>query len=100
MAMDEIPRAELSALREQIDAADAELIALLGRRFRLTDQVGRLKARHRLDAVDPAREQSQMERIRELAVAAGVAPALAQKLLRLVIDEVVGNHRAIRSDGR
>lgn len=94
--MSETFRAQLSALRVQIDAVDEQLIALLGQRFRLTDQVGQLKARHQQGAVDPAREQSQMERIRELAVAAGVAPALAENLLRAVIDEVVENHRAIR----
>ena len=97
MADREAVSAELTALRAQIDALDEQLIALLGRRFQFTDQVGELKARYQLDAVDPAREHSQMERIRERAVAAGVAPALAQRLLRLVIDEVVEKHRAIRN---
>ena len=93
--MNETIAAELTALRGQIDAVDEQLMVLLGRRFRLTDQVGELKARYRLDAVDPAREHSQMERIRALAVAAGVAPALATTLLRLVIDEVVDRHHTI-----
>lgn len=92
--------AELAALRAQIDAVDEQWIALLGRRFQLTDQVGRLKAAHRLDAADPTREQNQMERIRELAAAAGVAPTLAEQLLRRVIDAVVDNHRAIRAAAR
>ena len=95
MEIDPSVTAELAALRVQIDLADEQLIALLGRRFQLTDQVGRLKHRHGMVAVDPAREQRQMERIRALAEQAGVAPNLAARLLREVIDEVVENHRRI-----
>lgn len=98
MHIDEAVTAELAALRAQIDRTDEQLIELLARRFRCTDQVGQLKYRHRLTAVDPLREQQQMARIRQLADAAGVAPALAEQLLRAVIDTVVDNHRRIGAD--
>ena len=46
------PPAELLAAREQIDAIDRELVALLGKRFESTHQVGLLKASQALAPVD------------------------------------------------
>ena len=66
----ELPQAYLDALfgyRQELDALDAELVALLAARFAVTRQVGTLKAAHGAAAADPAREDAQLERLSALS---------------------------------
>ena len=46
---------ELARLRASIDNIDAAVVHMLAERFKCTQQVGRLKAEHRLPPADPAR---------------------------------------------
>jgi monofunctional chorismate mutase len=84
---------ELQSLRTEIDEIDEKLVDLLASRFRLTSQVGRLKALHGLEAVDPEREAAQAKRFRELAQRRDLNPDLVNRVFRSVIDEVVKNHK-------
>jgi chorismate mutase len=84
---------EIDTLREKIDDIDAQWVALLGERFKVTAEIGRIKARDNLSSVDPGREAKQMERIENLALESGFEPDLARQILRLVIDEAVRNHK-------
>ena len=59
--------AELARLRGSIDNIDAALVYLLAERFKATQQVGVLKATTGLPPSDPAREEQQVARLRELA---------------------------------
>ena len=59
--------AELLRLRGSIDNMDAALIHLLAERFKITQQVGHLKAEYGLPPADPAREAQQIARLRSLA---------------------------------
>ncbi|KOF52530.1 chorismate mutase [Achromobacter sp. DMS1] len=88
--------ADLAALRAEIDEIDQQIILLLGVRFRCTDQLGEIKHTHGLDLVDPKREAHQVARIRRLAEEAGVPPALAETILREIIDTVVDAHARLR----
>lgn len=90
----EIP-AELIRLRASIDNLDAALVHLLAERFRCTQQVGVLKATVGLPPSDPAREEQQMTRLRELAAEAGLDPVFAEKVLGFIIAEVIRNHGTI-----
>ncbi|MNS56197.1 T-protein [compost metagenome] len=96
MANNESPKAELASLRAEIDEIDQQIMLLLGVRFRCTDMLGELKTNHGMDLLDPVRESQQVERIRRLAEEAGVPPALAETILREVIDTVVDNHTRLR----
>ncbi len=87
---------QLLKLREQLDKIDTQLITLLGERFKITQKVGELKRTTNLPPQDPSREARQMERIQQLANEAGVDPTLAQNILRLVIDKVIDDHKALR----
>lgn len=89
---------ELEALRAEIDEIDAQIVALLASRFRITSKVGQLKARHALDPVDPDREAAQEARFRALAQANGLKPELVLRIFRSVIEEVVSNHRTQASN--
>ena len=86
---------ELEALRQEIDAIDARMVALIGERFVCTDKVGHLKSTFRLPAVDAAREARQMARFEALAHEHGVRPELVQRLFRIIVDEVVDNHKQL-----
>jgi chorismate mutase len=104
--LDDDVRAELLALRESIDNIDAALVHMLAERFKCTQRVGSLKAAHQLPAADPAREARQIARLRQLAEAARLDPAFAEKLLNFIIAEVIrhhetlaGNANAMTSDG-
>lgn len=89
------PIAELTRLRGSIDNIDAALVHLLAERFRCTQQVGVLKATLGLPPSDPAREEQQMARLRNLAHDAGLDPVFAEKVLAFIIAEVIRNHGTI-----
>ena len=87
--------AELARLRDSIDNMDAALVHLLAERFKITQQVGLLKARHGLPPADPAREARQIARLRSLAEQAKLDPEFAEKFLSFVVAEVVRHHEAL-----
>jgi chorismate mutase len=87
---------ELLQLRDSIDSIDAEIIAALARRFAVTEQVGRLKARHDLESVDPVREQEKLQRLRSQAEQHGMNADFVRSLFQQIFDEVVKNHRQLR----
>jgi chorismate mutase len=93
--IDENVRAELNRLRESIDNIDAAVVHMLAERFKCTQQVGHLKARHHLPPADPDRESRQIERLRQLAQRAKLDPAFAEKLLNFIIAEVIRHHETI-----
>jgi chorismate mutase len=87
---------ELVAIRDSIDNIDAALIHVLAERFRCTQKVGLLKAKHDLPSSDPEREARQVARLRELAEDAKLDPDFAEKFLAFIIREVIRHHEAAR----
>ncbi|KQZ11795.1 chorismate mutase [Microbacterium sp. Root53] len=90
----ETPEQTLQRLRASIDNIDAALVYLLAERFRATQQVGQLKARHAMPASDPGREEQQVARLRTLAEAAHLDPEFAEKWFNFVVAEVIRHHVA------
>jgi chorismate mutase len=95
-SVEESVATELGRLRESIDNMDAALVHLLAERFKITQQVGELKAAHGMPPADPARESQQIARLRALAVEAKLDPEFAEKFLTFVVAEVVRHHEAAR----
>lgn len=88
--------AQLKRYRKSIDNLDAALIHLIAERFRLTRQVGELKATHDLPPGDPGREAAMIEHLRELAGNAELDPDFAEALIRFIIQEVIQHHKQLR----
>ncbi|GAA2098069.1 chorismate mutase [Microlunatus panaciterrae] len=95
MAVSDDVTGELNRLRDSIDNMDAALVHLLAERFKITQQVGVLKAEHGLPPADPAREARQIARLRALALEAKLDPEFAEKFLNFVVAEVVRHHQSI-----
>ena len=55
---------ELNALRDQIDAVDQQLVALLAQRLALVAEVGEVKSRHGLPIYAPDREAAMLAKRR------------------------------------
>lgn len=91
------PHDQLLDLRASIDNLDAAIVHLLAERFKCTQQVGRLKAKHGLAATDPQREAAQISRLRSLAEEARLDPAFAETFITFIIDEVVRHHRKLQA---
>ena len=86
----------LADLRAQIDDVDAELVALIGRRFGLTRQVGVVKAEQGLPSRDEARESHQRLRLALLAEEQGIDAATVLRVYDAVANRVVEEHEAMR----
>ena len=96
MSEDSVP-AELLEVRQKIDAIDAQLVEILAARFELTHQVGLLKASQQLDALDSGREAEKLARLREMCADNGLNPDLVTELFSKIMQEVVKNHRKLRT---
>jgi chorismate mutase len=86
----------LRRYRDSIDNIDAALVFMLAERFKITQAVGEFKAKSELPPADPAREERQIERLRQLARDAKLDPDFTEKFLRFIIDEVIRHHQQIR----
>jgi len=86
----------LAEQRGHIDNLDAILVYTLAERFKATQTVGRLKARHALPPSDPAREDKQIARLQKLAEDSGLDPEFAKKFLAFIISEVIRHHEQFK----
>lgn len=81
---------ELSTLRLQIDALDAQLLALLAQRAALVQRAWDCKRAGGIERLDPQREQEIADRLAAQAVALGLEPAT----VRRIFAQIIGTGRA------
>jgi len=76
---------ELEALRQNIDAIDHEMVALLKARQEQVDRVLTLKRTHGLPVYHPAREENLISEKRRTARAVGLDPDFLEDLFRRIL---------------
>jgi isochorismate pyruvate lyase len=75
----------MAPYRERIDALDAQIVALLGKRFDVIHEVAVFKAQHGIHPIQPARIEEVVQHARAQAEKSGVNPDLIEKLYRVII---------------
>lgn len=90
--------AEILALRSTIDNIDAALVHLLAERFKTTQRVGELKAQGGLPPADPQRDRQQIERLKSIALGAGLDPGFAEQFRDFIVSEVIRHHERIAAE--
>lgn len=85
----------LQDFRTNLDNIDRALVYLLAERFFVTHKVGLYKKSNGLPAVDAKREQAILADVRSRAENSGLDPEFAERLFRLIMDEVVKDHKLL-----
>ncbi|MEO9168593.1 MAG: chorismate mutase [Aestuariivirga sp.] len=80
---------ELSEIRKAIDGIDGALITLFAKRFAEVNKVVKVKQKHDLPAAIPARIEEIVLKIRADATKQGFPPDVAEKIWRLLINEMI-----------
>jgi chorismate mutase/prephenate dehydrogenase len=80
----------LDLLRAELSSVDEQLIALVARRQHLSLEIGRTKRTLGMGTRDFAREKVVLDMARGRAVAAGVPPSLAERLMLALIEASLG----------
>ena len=76
----------LSELRSELDAVDADLIAAIARRQALVAEIGRWKHAQGKQLRDFQREREVIAHVRQRAEKAGLDPAIAEQVMKLLIE--------------
>ncbi len=93
------PPANLSEVRQAIDAIDSELIILLAKRQYFVEQAGLLKPKNNAIAVaDPERVSQVIADRRCKAELAGLSPDVAEAVWRSMIDAFIRLELGVNQD--
>ena len=76
----------LPQLRTEIDALDAQIVALLANRFGVASQVAEVKQREGIAVRLPDRIETVLDRVAELAKKNGTEPEAIRAIYRTVIE--------------
>ena len=76
----------LSELRSELDAVDADLITAIARRQALVAEIGRWKHAQGKQLRDFQREREVIAHVRQRAEKAGLDPAIAEQVMKLLIE--------------
>jgi chorismate mutase len=90
---------ELTLLRQEIDDLDDQIVELLSKRFGITNEIGRLKAKHSTPALDQDRENRVISRLGEKALSLSLNPELVASIFSSILAEVVSEHNKLLKQG-
>lgn len=79
----------LRQLRKQVDEIDNELLEVLAKRMRVTDEIGQFKKEHRMPVIQAGRYDDLMSRRVSLAQEMGMSPEFMRKILAAIHEESV-----------
>src|SRR5436190_12521614 len=90
--------AELSSLRDRIDAVDRQIIGLLAERMAIVGEVALAKLEAASPLRDRGREDLLLVKLREYATAAGLDPHQIERLYRVVMEISIAHQEATLRD--
>ena len=93
----EIPN--MAALRAEIDAQDARIVALLADRARLIDLAAQLKPAEHMPARIAARVEEVVANAKAEAVARGLDPELVEGIWRAIVDWSIAREEKVLGKG-
>ena len=76
---------KLNDLRREIDVMDEKLVQLLAARFRLANEIGKIKNQHGMPVINFEREKEVFDHIREIAVKEGLETESLEPVFRQII---------------
>jgi isochorismate pyruvate lyase len=85
----------LANLRDEIDAVDAELVALIQKRFEIADRVIEVKRANGIAAALPDRIEQVVQNVLKNAKDTKVPPQTIEKLWRTLIAETIAYEEKI-----
>ncbi len=87
---------KLADLRRSVEDLDAAMVLLLAERFRITEEVGILKARAGLAPEDKDRERQMLGRYRLLAEQHRVGEEVVVDVMQRIVHQVKVRHQRLR----
>lgn len=87
---------ELSALRQEIDDVDEQLIHLLAKRMDVVQRVGTLKSKAGISIVNTDRESALLEQRKQQAQQLGLEPKVVERLMRVIMQSSYQKESKIR----
>jgi chorismate mutase len=78
---------KLAGFRGELNAVDAEIVRLLGRRYGICRAVAHYKREHGIPMMQPGRVAEVKERCAQMAREHGMDPDFARRLYGMIIDE-------------
>ena len=85
---------DLASLRDRIEAVDRQLIALVAERLKIVEDVAAAKLSAASPFRDREREELLLQRLRGLAIAAGVDAHQIERMYRVIMDMSVAHQEA------
>lgn len=76
----------LEELRKEIDAIDAEVIELIGKRIDTVREIAKVKKQHQLPILDGSREEEIRMFVKNLAKKRGLSSTVMGELIELILD--------------
>ena len=86
---------DLSTLRQEIDEIDDQIVELISKRFKVTDEIGLVKANNFSPAADTGREDQILSRLEERSLKLSLDPELISSIFRSIFAEVVKKHNKL-----
>lgn len=81
---------KLEKLRKKIDVIDASLVKIIAKRIRLVKRVGKLKARHGIESLDPKRWEKVLARVKSIAKETGdISDGLVEDIWNRIHEEAL-----------
>ncbi|MCP9237553.1 chorismate mutase [Lewinella sp. JB7] len=93
--VDEMEMEPLTELRRQIDEIDSDLIGMIGRRMKLSDQIGEFKAERNIAVLQENRWEAILQEASRAGKAHGLSEAFMERYLRAIHQESIDHQDAI-----